>query len=65
MVLEEHVIFVRTATDPAEDVAFHEFIDIGPKSIDDIMIIPDIDLIHLLSMSLFETGKQPFNRALP
>lgn len=44
MMLEKHVIFVRASTDSAEDIASHELVDIGPKAVDNVVIIPNIDL---------------------
>lgn len=46
MVLEKHVIFMRTSTDPAKYIAFHKVIDIRPESINDIMVVPNIHLDH-------------------
>lgn len=46
MVLEEHVEFMRASTDPAEDIALHEIVHIGPEAINDIMVVPDVDLGH-------------------
>lgn len=47
VVLEEHIELVRAPTNPAEDIAFHELIDIRTESVNDIMVIPNIHLSHV------------------
>jgi hypothetical protein len=47
MMLKEHVIFKSNMSDTDEDRGPHEVICVASKSINDIMIIPDIDLRDL------------------
>ena len=37
--LEEEVVLVRNAADAAEDGAFHEMIDVGAETVDDVVVI--------------------------
>jgi hypothetical protein len=37
MVLEEEVVFVSSPPYPSKDCTAHEIINIGPKSIDDLL----------------------------
>lgn len=46
MVLKKHIVFMRASTDPAEDIAFHEIIDIRPEPIYDIVVVPNVHLSH-------------------
>lgn len=47
MVLEKHVVLVSDTTDASENIALHEVVDIRAKSVDNVVVIPDIDLGNL------------------
>lgn len=54
MVLEQHVVLMRTSTNSTKDVAVHELIHIRPKSVDNIMVIPHIDLAIMACQRVLE-----------
>src|SRR5579862_3280694 len=60
MVLKEHVIFKSDMSDTNENRGPHHMICVAPKSIDDIMIIPDIHLRDLpISRRKWLRGEPP------
>lgn len=44
VVLEEAVVLEANPTNASEDGAFHEAVCVGAKSVDNVMVVPDIDL---------------------
>lgn len=38
MMLKKHIVFMRSATNAAKDIALHEAISIGSESIDNLCI---------------------------
>lgn len=44
VMLEQTVVLVRHASDAAEDRALHEVVGIGAEAVDDIVVVPDVDL---------------------
>lgn len=44
MVLEEHVEFVRASTNAAKHITSHELVHVGPESVNDIVVIPNVHL---------------------
>src|SRR5204863_9951307 len=47
VVLEQAVILEGNAPDAAKDGTLHEMIGIGTESVNDIMVVPDVDLGYL------------------
>lgn len=47
VMLEEEIVLVCCATDTAENVALHELLDIGTKAINNVVIIPKVELSDL------------------
>ena len=42
--LEEHVVLPRRRPDAPKDVALHELVDVGAEAVDDIVVVPDVEL---------------------
>ena len=47
MVLEQHVVLVRNTSDTAEDGAAHEVVSVRAEAINNVMVIPDVQLRDL------------------
>ena len=47
MMLEQEVVLVCNSTDSSENSAVHEVVGIRAETIDDVVIIPDVDLGNL------------------
>lgn len=44
MVLEKHVELVRASTNAAKHITSHELVHVGPKSVNDVVVIPNVYL---------------------
>ena len=47
MVLKEEVVFMRYSSNPAEDWTLHEVVCVASEAVDDVVIVPDIELRYL------------------
>lgn len=61
VMLKEAIIFETDATNASKDGAFHKMIGVGTKSVDNIVIIPDIDLWDACIGSCERLGAIPSN----
>lgn len=47
MVLEEEVVLVCYTANAAENVAFHEIFDVGAKAVNNVVVVPEVELRNL------------------